>query len=114
MPVMVLMRWDGVSTHDYDTLRELVRWEENPPSGVLYHVAAQDGTALRVTDIWDSAAHFTQFVETRLMPAVTELGITTEPDIELFVTHALFAPGYSIDLAAHKAAASHITRSRPG
>ena len=48
---------------------------------------------LRATDVWESADHFNRFVEERLMPAVTEIGIEGQPDVELYPLHAVFNPG---------------------
>lgn len=95
MAIMMIMTWDDVSLADYDRVRELVRFETDVPEGGLYHVAAYDGSALRITDVWESAEHFQQFVEQRLMPGVQELGITSEPAVEIFPAHAIFAPGYT-------------------
>ena len=55
MPIVMNMRWQGVTAEQYDQARELVNWEGDVPDGAKFHVASFDGTALRVTDVWDSA-----------------------------------------------------------
>ena len=50
---------------------------------------------LRVVDVWDTAEQFQQFVETRLMPGVAQIGIPGEPAVEVLPIHRLFTPGYT-------------------
>jgi hypothetical protein len=94
MAVMVIFRWDGVTTDDYDRALEQVKWEENPSPGGLFHVASYDGTALRITDVWESAEDFQRFVEQELMPGTAQLGLPGEPQVEIYPVHRIFAPGY--------------------
>jgi hypothetical protein len=90
---VMVMRWPGISTSDYQEARGKVKWEENVPEGALFHVAWQDGDALRVVDVWESAEDFNRFVEDRLMPVVKgEMGIESDPEVELFDTYAVFNP----------------------
>lgn len=98
MSVVMFLRWDGVSLDQYDEARtrKIVRWEQEHPEGGRFHVAARDGTSLRVVDIWDSAEQFRQFVEQRLMPGVAQLDMPGEPVVEIYPVHGLFTPGYSI------------------
>jgi hypothetical protein len=70
MPIVMTMQWDGVTVDEYEQVRKLVKWETEQPAGGLFHVASFAAGGLRVTDIWDSAEKFNQFVETRVMPAV--------------------------------------------
>jgi hypothetical protein len=60
----------------------------------LFHVAAVDEHGLHVTDIWESPEAFRTFVNDRLMPGVAQLGITSQPVVELIPVHALFTPGF--------------------
>ncbi len=94
MPVLMKMYWEGARPEQYDALRKLVNWEVDVPRGGLFHVAAFDEHGLHVTDIWESAEDFQNFVNTRLMPGVEQLGIPGEPKVEIYPTHALFTPGY--------------------
>jgi hypothetical protein len=94
MPIMMLMEWDGVTAAQYDQVRKLVRWEEDVPAGAMFHVAAEGPQGLRVTDVWASAEDFNKFIETRLMAGVAQVGITTQPRVQVLAAHALFAPAY--------------------
>jgi hypothetical protein len=95
MSVVMIMRWDGVSLDQYEQARSLVGWENETPDGALFHIAAHDGQAMRVTDLWESAEQFQTFAEQRLMPGVAELGLPGQPQIEIYPVHATFAPGYT-------------------
>jgi hypothetical protein len=92
MPTAMHMRWPGVTLDQYDEAREKVRWEEDAPDGAIFHVAAHDGEAMRVFDLWDSPEQFQAFAESRLMPAVREIGIEGEPEVTLCEVHRMFAP----------------------
>lgn len=95
MAIVMHMRWPGATVEQYEQVRVETNFEGDAPSGGLYHVAAHDGEGLRVVDTWETAAHFQQFVETRLMPAVVKLGLPGEPQIEIFEAINIFAPGYT-------------------
>lgn len=95
MPIVMMMRWPAVSLEGYDEVRRVTKFDTDAPSGGIYHVATHDGENLRVVDVWESAEDFQQFVETRLMPAVAQLGLPGEPQIEVYPVHFSFAPGYA-------------------
>jgi hypothetical protein len=82
MRTVMIMKWDGLTSAQYDQLRKSVNWEGNTPKGAVFHV----------TDIWESADEFNNFVQNRLMPGVAALGIKTQPQVELFPVHAIFVP----------------------
>jgi len=92
MRISMFMRWEGVTLDQYDQVRDSVDWEGNVPDGTVLHICSHDGDALRVTDVWESAEDFNNFVKDRLMPGVKEVGIEGEPYIEIYPLHALFVP----------------------
>ena len=94
MAVAMFMSWAGVTAEQYDAVRKLVNWEGDPAPGGLFHVAATDEHGLHVTDIWESPEAFQTFVNDRLMPGVAQLGITSQPVVEVLPIHALFTPGF--------------------
>ncbi|HZT06839.1 MAG TPA: hypothetical protein VFC51_07390 [Chloroflexota bacterium] len=94
MSVVMIMEWDGVTKEQYEAARSLVNWEGNVPVGARFHVSAFGDTGLRVVDVWDSAEDFQRFVDTRLAQGVKQVGIETQPRVEIFPVHALFTPGF--------------------
>ena len=94
MAIVMFMEWKGLTSAQYDAARELVNFEGDPPGGGMFHVAAITEEGLRVTDVWASAEAFQQFVETRLMPGVQQLGITSEPEVAVYPVHRLFTPAF--------------------
>lgn len=95
MRIVMTMKWDGVTSEQYEQIRKRVNWEGNIPKGAVFHVAGFEDKALRVTDIWESVDDFNHFVEHRLMPATTEAGIQTQPQVATFPVHAIFNPALS-------------------
>jgi hypothetical protein len=93
MPIVMNMRWDGVTPEQYDAAREQVGWEQHGPEGGLIHIASFTDEGLRVTDVWETAEDFNRFVERRLMPVVREIGIEGEPDVAISGMHAIWNPG---------------------
>jgi hypothetical protein len=90
----MFMKWPGVTAEQYDALREKVLWEDNPPPGVLFHVATFEPQGIRVFDMWETAEEFDSFINERLMPAVQELGVPGEPEVDICEVHATFTPAF--------------------
>lgn len=95
MAVAMFMSWDGVTLQQYDEVRRLTNFEADPPAGGVFHSASHDGTALRVFDVWATPEAFQAFADTRLMAAVQQLGITTEPKVEILPQYNVFTPGFN-------------------
>ena len=83
MAIMMQMEWPGVTAEQYEQVRVGTNFEIEWPVGGIFHVAALDGDKLRVTDVWESPEAFNSFVETRLMPCVASLGITSQPEVTI-------------------------------
>jgi hypothetical protein len=90
------MKWDGVTAAQYDAVRKLANWEGQPPKGAIFHVAGFNKKAMRVTDIWESKEDFNQFLQSRIMPAVKQIGIQTQPKVKFLPLHALFVPDANV------------------
>ncbi len=62
---------DDRSTANYDTIKEQLGVDEDPPAGLIVHSAGygQDGT-FRIVDVWESQEHLDRFLSERLMPVV--------------------------------------------
>ena len=93
MPVLMMERWDGIDADKYEEIRKLAKWDSDPPKGFLFHVASFAGGNAHMVDIWESAEDFQNFVQERIMPAVQQLGIGGQPDVQIYPTHAILNPG---------------------
>ena len=89
MPVVMQMKWNGVTPDQYDQVREKVNWVEEATGGGMFHVAWFQDDALRVIDVWDSAEAFQAFTNDRLMPGVQAIGIEGAPEIDIQPTHSV-------------------------
>jgi hypothetical protein len=88
--VVIEFRWEGVTPEQYDAGKANADWVNNPNPHGLIHIAWFEGGALRCYDVWDSAENFNDFVQTRLMPSVADLGITTTPEVKIHPVHDTF------------------------
>ena len=93
MAIMMSMEWPGVSAAQYDEVKRITNFENDWPAGGVFHVAALDGDTLRITDVWERAEDFQAFVASRLMPCVQQLGITSQPNVNIYPAHNVFNPG---------------------
>ena len=94
MAVTTYVQWEGISAKQYDEARKVVNWENDPPPGLLFHVAAFDGAAGHFTDVWETAEQFKEFIEKRVAPAMAQIGVTSQPDPKILPVHTVFAPGF--------------------
>jgi hypothetical protein len=94
MAIAMILRFPGVTPAEYEELRRITEMDAHPPEGGLFHVAAHDGEALRITDVWESAEAFERFAQERLVPALAEAGIEGEPQIEVYPAINVFAPAF--------------------
>ena len=92
MAVVMKMHWAGVTPEQYDRVRELVRWEEEPPEGGLFHVAWFADGGLNVVDVWESPELFGAFAEGRLNAGTAEAGIDTEPEVDFQPVYRAWNP----------------------
>jgi hypothetical protein len=81
MATVIRQTWAGFTPDQYDAVRDIVGWDRITPDGMRLHVATFDRGELTMTDVWDSEAQFMTFVQTQIMPAVTQLGITGQPEM---------------------------------
>lgn len=89
MPIVMKMKWDGVTPDQYDQATKTVNWVDDAPAGGMFHVSWFENGALNVIDVWDSAEQFQAFTNDRLMPGVQKLGIQGAPEVDIQPTHAV-------------------------
>jgi hypothetical protein len=91
MAVAMLMHWPAVTSDQYDAVMARLGLDANPAAGGVLHVAAVTDEGLDVCEVWQTEQAFNSFLEQRLLPAMSELGIAGEPDIRLVPLHNLYA-----------------------
>lgn len=93
MAQVMKMRWEGVTPEHYEALRPIARWETDPPDGLISHVAWFRDGGIVVMDIWESSSQFDDFFQSRLAPAIQQIGIEGQPEMKWFDAYAYFIPG---------------------
>ena len=79
--IMVQFNIPGMTSKQFDQAwDELRKAGLEHPSGLIHHVAGQQGNNWVVVDVWESAEHFNKFGET-LMPILGKVGVTPVPPV---------------------------------
>ena len=105
MATVMLMEWPGLTPEQYSSVMNSLGLDAKPPVGGMFHVAGFAGGSLRVLDIWESQQAFERFQQERLTSAVQKAGITSQPRVQFFPVHNLYAPNIE---AIRKAGASSL------
>src|SRR4029453_10533604 len=92
MAVAMFMHWPGVTSDQYDAVMARLGLDANPPAGGILHLAAVTDDGVEVCDVWQTEQAFTGYLEQRLLPAVSDLGISGEPEIRVVQLPNLYAP----------------------
>ena len=90
MAVAMFMHWPGVTSDQYDAVMARLGLDAQPAAGGVLHVATQTDEGLDVCDVWQTEQAFHGFLEQRMLPVVSELGIEGEPEIRLVPLHNLY------------------------
>ena len=64
-----------ITPEQYDQLNEKMNFPAEVPDGLLSHVAGPSGGGLQVVDVWESREQYDKFIESKLVPAMGEVGI---------------------------------------
>ncbi|MDH4103057.1 MAG: hypothetical protein OEW52_03020 [Thermoleophilia bacterium] len=91
MAVAMFMHWPGVTSDQYDAIMARLGLDGNPAAGGVLHLATLTDEGLEVCDVWQTEQAFHSFLEQRMLPVVSELGISGEPEIRLVPLHNLYA-----------------------
>ena len=87
MAVLMILEWQDVTTSDYERVNETIgiRGDADAPDGLIEHVAAlTEDDEMVIVDLWESEAALGRFIETRLAPAIKQLGL---PESEPRLAH---------------------------
>lgn len=91
MAVAMYMHWPGLTSDQYDAVMAKLGLDANLPAGAVLHMATVTDAGVEVSDIWQTEQAFNGFLEQRLLPVVSELGIVGEPEIRIVQLHNLYA-----------------------
>jgi hypothetical protein len=97
MAIIWIVEWDDLTPEQFEQLKELSHWEEDPPDGLQHQVTAFSDKALVLTQLWQSPEHVMRFMEERLLPAVKELGISSMPRVDQHRVHSVFQAGLQLE-----------------
>jgi heme-degrading monooxygenase HmoA len=78
MAILMILEWQDVTTEDYERVNETIgiHGDADAPEGLIEHVAAlTDDDELVIVDLWESDEALGRFFETRLAPAIQQLGL---------------------------------------
>lgn len=90
MAIGLRLKFDGGTAEQYDAVHSHMRVDEDPPEGMIFHSAGPIEGGWGVIDFWDSREAFDRFAQSRLQPAMQELGnrtLQSPPDIREFPVH---------------------------
>lgn len=75
----------------YEDLRNDVKWEQDRPTGLIFHVASVDSAGnMHVADVWESQQHLDEFLNKRLIPVMKKRNIPP-PKTDVFQVHNINA-----------------------
>jgi ketosteroid isomerase-like protein len=89
----------GITTEQYDAVRERARWLEEAPAGGLAHLTWWEGGDCHNSDAWDSEEAFQAFGQQRLGPAMAELGIDAPLEVAFHPAHEVYLPQRALHTA---------------
>jgi hypothetical protein len=95
MAVGLRLKFEGGTQQQYDTIHSSMNIEADPPAGLIFHSAGPIDGGWGVIDFWESRDAFDQFVQSRLMPKMQELGdqgMPAPPDVKEFPVHNMTMP----------------------
>lgn len=90
MAIGLRIKFEGATAEQYEAVNAQMGVEENRPDGLIFHAAGPIESGWGVIDFWESREQFDSFLESRIGPAIQELGDRAPqapPDIKEFPVH---------------------------
>ena len=75
----IRLKFEGGTQEQYEAVHGHINVQTDPPSGLIFHMAGPIEGGWGVIDCWESRAAFDTFVQSRLAPALQELGDQAPP-----------------------------------
>jgi len=95
MAIGLRMKLEGGTAEMYDAIDGNLGIDTDPPEGLIFHAAGPIDEGWGIIDFWESREHFDRFQESRLGPAMAELGGDAPaggPDVKEFPVHNIHKP----------------------
>jgi len=95
MAIGLRLKFAGGTQEQYIAVHDHLDIENRPPFGLIFHSSGPIDEGWGVLDFWHNRTDFDQFVQSRLMPAVAELGdraFPGPPDVKEFSVHNYTVP----------------------
>ncbi len=95
MAIGLRLKFTGTTQEQYDAVQNHMGIDDNPPDGLIFHSAGPIEEGWGIIDFWESRDHFDRFQQSRLLPAIGELGDRAPqgpPDIKEFPVHHFTKP----------------------
>jgi hypothetical protein len=91
MAIAMDMTIEGATLDQYHQVNaDLGITNGNLPDGLVFHWIADDGTGLRITDVWETKEQFDGFAA-NLGPAFAAVGLTDPPQMSFHEVANIFA-----------------------
>lgn len=95
MAIGLRIRFSGATAEQYEAVNDQLGVEDNLPEGLIFHAAGPVEDGWGILDFWESREQFDRFLESRIGPAIAELGDRapqSPPDIKEFPVHNTIKP----------------------
>ena len=95
MAIGIRLKFPGGTQEQYIAVHDHLDIESRPPDGLIFHSSGPIDGGWGILDVWHNRNDFDQFAQSRLMPAVAELGdraFPEPPDIKVFPVHNYTTP----------------------
>ena len=90
--IVMTMNVTGLTHREFRALLDEMGVEARPEHGIYQHISHPTETGFRIIEVWDSQKGFEKFVERRMKPAITKLGIQRTTTIAFQPLHNFFGP----------------------
>jgi hypothetical protein len=90
MAIGLRLKFNGGTQEQYEAVHGHMGVDDDPPQGLIFHAAGPIDEGWGVIDFWESREAFDTFLQSRLGPAIQELGEKAPqgpPDIKQFPVH---------------------------
>jgi hypothetical protein len=84
------LHWPDLTSSQYDAVMAKLSLDSNPAAGAIFHMATATDQGLEICEVWQTEQAFNSFLEQRLLPVASNLGIRGEPTIWVGPLHNVF------------------------